>query len=322
MLAPNPGLSPHGNRGFRRVASPGRMSLGVMFPIESFTGDTPAMTDQVELAQVAEQAGFASLGFRDVPLRDPTFGDIGQVFDPWVYMGFLAAQTSRIALLSTSIVLPLRHPIHTAKAAASLDQLTQGRLLLGVASGDRPVEFPAFDVDRERRGELFREQVALLRTYWGRSFPQAASHYGLLEGADVVPKPVASHVPLFVTGFSQSPIEWIAAHADGWMVYPRDAGQQSRVADAWKTAVEAACPGVFKPLLQSYYIDLVAQADAPPTPIHLGHRLGWHALVRHLEQLEGIGVNHVVLNLKYGSRPARAVLEDIGTHVVPRFTGS
>jgi alkanesulfonate monooxygenase SsuD/methylene tetrahydromethanopterin reductase-like flavin-dependent oxidoreductase (luciferase family) len=55
-------------------------------------------------------------------------------------------------------VLPLRHPLHTAKAAASIDQLTGGRLVLGIASGDCPVEFPAFGVDRESRGALFREQ--------------------------------------------------------------------------------------------------------------------------------------------------------------------
>ena len=45
------------------------------------------MRDQVALAQRAERAGFAALWFRDVPLRDPSFGDVGQVFDPWVYLG-------------------------------------------------------------------------------------------------------------------------------------------------------------------------------------------------------------------------------------------
>jgi luciferase-type oxidoreductase len=96
------------------------------------------------LARRAEELGFAALWFRDVPLRDPNFGDIGQVYDPWVYLGWIAAQTRTIALATGSIVLPLRHPLHTAKAAASIDQLTRGRFVLGVASGDRPIEFPAF----------------------------------------------------------------------------------------------------------------------------------------------------------------------------------
>ena len=70
-----------------------------------------------------------------MPLRDPSFGDIGQVYDPWVYLGWIAAQTRTIALATGSIILPLRHPLHTAKASASIDQLSGGRFVLGVASG-------------------------------------------------------------------------------------------------------------------------------------------------------------------------------------------
>lgn len=66
--------------------------------------------------------------------------EAGQVYDPWVWLGWIAAQTSTIALATGSIILPLRHPLHTAKASASVDQLTGGRFVLGVASGDRPVE--------------------------------------------------------------------------------------------------------------------------------------------------------------------------------------
>src|SRR5690349_25044424 len=121
------------------------------------------MRGQERLARHAQDLGFAALWFRDVPLRDPNFGDVGQVYDPWVYLGWIAAQTSAIALATGSIILPLRHPLHTAKAAASLDQLTGGRLVLGVASGDRPVEFPAFGVDFEQRDILFRENLRVIR---------------------------------------------------------------------------------------------------------------------------------------------------------------
>ena len=73
--------------GFRKMFAPGRLTLGVFFPIEAFKGDQPTMRNQERLARRAEELGFAALWFRDVPLRDPTFGDIGQVFDPWVYLG-------------------------------------------------------------------------------------------------------------------------------------------------------------------------------------------------------------------------------------------
>ena len=71
------------------------------------------------LAKLAESLGFSAVWLRDVPFNVPSFGDAGQVFDPFVYLGALAASTRRIALGVASIVLPLRHPAHVAKAAAS-----------------------------------------------------------------------------------------------------------------------------------------------------------------------------------------------------------
>lgn len=96
--------------GFQRTYRQGRLSLGLFFPLEAFTGDMPSMLDQVSLAQRAEKLGFSALWFRDVPLRDPSFGDSGQVFDPWVYLGFMAAHTRSIALGTASVILPIRNP--------------------------------------------------------------------------------------------------------------------------------------------------------------------------------------------------------------------
>src|SRR4029079_1702567 len=118
-----------------------------------------------------------ALWTRDVPLRDPNFGDVGQIYDSWVWLGWIAAQTPTIALATGSIILPLRHPLHTAKAAASVDRLSGRRLVLGVASGDRPVEFPAFGVAFEKRDALFRENLRVLRQVLEEDFPELHSHY-------------------------------------------------------------------------------------------------------------------------------------------------
>lgn len=277
------------------------------------------MHNQVALAQFAEKTGFASLGFRDVPLRDPNFGDVGQVFDPWAYLGYMAAQTTEIALLTASIILPLRHPIHIAKAAASIDQLSNGRLLLGIATGDRLVEFPAFNVDFESRGAMFREEVELLKIYWSEFFPQVSSGFGHLQGADVIPKPVASLVPLLVTGHSQQDLGWIARNADGWMSYPRSIEAQEQIVQRWRDTVEAELPGQYKPFTQSYFIDLVDNPNEAATPIHLGHRLGRNALLVHLRASKRIGVDHLIFNVKYGKRPACEVLQELAEFVLPEF---
>ncbi|MFM0047972.1 LLM class oxidoreductase [Caballeronia grimmiae] len=305
--------------GFQRTYREGRLSLGLFFPLEAFTGDTPSMRNQVSLAQRAEELGFSTLWFRDVPLRDPSFGDSGQVFDSWVYLGFMAAHTRSIALGTAAVILPIRNPLHTAKAATSVDQLSGGRLLLGVASGDRPVEFPAFGVDPEQRGNLFREYLRVFRDVQRSSFVPLTWPGGRLEGADVIPKPTTAEIPFFVTGHSRQTLEWIARSSHGWISYPRAPKVQQMIVEGWRTTVRAECGEVFKPFTQSLYIDLTGNPQTPPRPIHLGFQLGRSALIALLRTLQEVGVNHVIINLKYGQRPADEVIEELGEFVLPDF---
>jgi luciferase-type oxidoreductase len=323
MLTINPRARIDDSRGFRRMFAQGRLSLGIFFPIEAFARDEPTMRDQDRLARRAEELGFAALWTRDVPLRDPSFGDVGQVYDPWVFLGWVAAQTLTIALATGSVILPLRHPLHTAKASASVDRLSGGRMVLGVASGDRAVEFPAFGVDPRERGALFRENLAVLRTVLSEEFPRFESpHYGRMAGtADLVPKPVAA-LPILVTGSSRQSLEWIAQNADGWITYPRPLPQQLEIAARWRATVAAVAPGTFKPLAQSLYVDLTEDPDAPPQPIHLGFRAGRKFLLGFLDALRGGGMNHVILNLKYSARAAGEVLDEIGKEIVPALGAS
>lgn len=152
------------NKGYNSVFRPGGLSLGLVIPLESYTpGPVPEMTRHLERVQLAEELGFAAVWMRDVPFNVPSFGDAGQLYDPFVYLGFLAGRTERIALGVASIILPLRHPAHVAKAAASADLLSGGRLLLGVASGDRPEEYPALNMPFADRGERFRASFEYIR---------------------------------------------------------------------------------------------------------------------------------------------------------------
>jgi luciferase-type oxidoreductase len=322
LLTPNRTARPSDAKGFQRMFAPDRLTVGVFFPIEAFTGDQPTMRNQERLARRAEELGYAALWCRDVPMRDPSFGDVGQVYDPWVYLGWIAAHTTEIALATGALVLTLRHPLHSAKAAASVDRLTGGRLVLGIASGDRPVEFPAFGVDFDQRSALFRENVRVIRTALAEEFPKIESAYGKLAGnADLVPKP-CTPLPLLVTGHSGQTLEWIARNADGWITYPRGLQRQAEVAAHWRAAVGTAAPGAFKPFVQSFYVDLSDDPDAAPSPIHLGFRGGRNFVLRFLEAVRSIGVNHIILNFKYGARDAGEVLEEIGTEILPQLAAS
>lgn len=143
---------------FKRVFQPGKLTFGLIAPFKGYPeSPIPDMTDHRELAEMADNGGISALWLRDVPFYDPNFGDTGQVYDPMVDLGYLAAVTKNIALGTAGIVAPLRDPVLIAKQAASVDQLSKGRLLLGMSSGDRPVEYPAFGYQYANRGERFRE---------------------------------------------------------------------------------------------------------------------------------------------------------------------
>ncbi|MDT0557151.1 LLM class flavin-dependent oxidoreductase [Ichthyenterobacterium sp. W332] len=178
------------NKGFNNTFQPNKLSIGVVVPIENYANSTvPTMQHHLERVKLIETLGFKALWVRDVPFHVPSFGDAGQTYDPFTYLGFLAGQTSKIALGISSIALPLHHPVHTFKSVATIDQLSGGRLILGVASGDRHDEYPAMNVNYEQRGELFRDAFDYMRTVQ-EEFPVLEdNHFGKITGhIDVLPK--------------------------------------------------------------------------------------------------------------------------------------
>ena len=277
------------------------------------------MEHQEQLAKRAEALGFKALWFRDVPFHDPTFGDAGQLYDPWVYMAHIMNHTKEIALATGSIILPLRHPVHTAKSLASLQVLSKGRVLMGIASGDRPNEYPAFDKDLVQKSALFRDSFAYLKALQ-ENFPKHESqHYGKLNGTiDLVPK-YPKHTPMFVTGHSGQHLDWIAENADGWLYYPRDFNFLKRSLQNWNDSLTKT-KQPWKPYMQSLYIDVLKDTKAMPKPIHLGFQSGMDFLVSYLKNLETLGVNHVILNLKYSARPANEIVEELGELLIPNFS--
>lgn len=308
------------NRAFGAVFRPNRLSLGLVVPLEAYaSGPVPTLHRHIERVQLAEALGFPALWLRDVPFNVPSFGDAGQVHDPFVYLGLLSGLTERIALGVASIVLPLRHPAHVAKAAASADVLSGGRLLLGVASGDRPDEYPALDVPFAERGARFRASFDYIRRMADEA-PAFDNPYGSPGGGmDMLPKPARGRLPLLITGGSQQDPDWLARNGDGWMTYPRPVVTQAKVIADWRARIDAA--GVpDKPAMQSLYVDLADDANAAPRPIHLGYRLGVRPLRAHLQALQAIGVNHVALNLRFNQADIETTLKRLADEVLPDFS--
>jgi len=307
------------NQGYNRVFQPNQLSIGLVAPLESHTvSPIPSMERHIERARLAEKAGFSAIWLRDVPFNVPSFGDAGQIFDPFVYLGFLTGQTERIALGIASLILPLRHPAHVAKAAASVDQLSGGRLILGIASGDRPDEYPALNAAYETRGERFRDSFHYIREM-ARKASAFENQYGKTNGEmDLLPKPTAGKIPMLITGGSQQAPQWGARHSDGLITYPRNLDDQANVVNSWRAGIPNAIKAS-KPVMQSLYVDLLADPDAPPRPIHLGFSSGMTFLRTYLKSLEQIGVNHVALNLRFNQADIEETLLYLAEDLLPEF---
>ncbi|WP_299591973.1 LLM class oxidoreductase [uncultured Tateyamaria sp.] len=310
---------PQFNRAYASAFQPGRLTIGLITPLEAcLDGDVPTLERHIERVKMAEALGFSALWLRDVPFHVPSFGDVGQMLDPFVYLGTLAAMTNTIGLGIASTILPLRHPAHVAKGAASVDVLSNGRMLLGVASGDRPEEYPALAMDYDTRGARFRDSVDYIRATFD-SFPNHESGQGRLNGhMDMLPKPTSGRVPMFITGGAQQSPVWGAENGDGWITYPRKLEAQERAVAEYRDRVSAVCD-VSKPVIQSLYVDVMAKSTMPARPIALGYAAGTDFLRDHLKALEAIGVNHVALNLRYNNADIEQTLEQIAKEILPAF---
>jgi luciferase-type oxidoreductase len=273
----------------------------------------PDLSQHRERAELVDRLGFRAIWMRDVPLWLPrTFGDAGQVFDPIAYLGYLAAATHNVLLGTAAIVLPLRHPLLLAKQAATIDVLSGGRLILGVASGDRPQEYPAFGADFEGRGQTYRDSIETLRNTW-------AASTALPANADkVLPAPVDGTIPLVAVGRGQQTTEWAAANMDGYMTYHRPGPMMAGVVNKWNSSTPGDADAT-KPVITTMLVDLDKNPDAKPEPMRFGARLGRHALTDYLRGLQTAGVAHVALNFRPSRRPVEEALTEIAEHVLPDF---
>jgi luciferase-type oxidoreductase len=305
---------------FRQMFAQDRLTLGVFMPIEAFDGDFSKQEEQVRLVKYADTSGFAALWFQDVTLRDPDFGDARTKYDSFVYMTYLMAHTQRIAFATASTVLTHRHPLRLAKEVNTLDQLSHGRFVMGISSGDRPIDFAGYGLDHETRGERFREAFAFYKGITTPPFQGVSSPLGTVPPGEMILQPL-SYVPNLVVGNAQQTVDWIAEHGDGWMYYARPPYMQAHMIGEFRAKVEHYAPGVFKPFAQPLFINLLEDPQAPVTYLRAGFSAGREFLLRYLEELRNAGVNHVVLSIREqeSTRPLAEVYQEIVEEVLPHY---
>ena len=192
-------------------------------------------TDLVGLAVAADQAGFSSLWLGEhlvlpwgYDSEHPTHGDTPaeelrhpriienstELLDPFVALAAAAAVTSRIRLATGIYLLPLRHPLLTARGVASLADLSGGRFMLGVGSGWLQEEFDALDVPFTDRASRYEESLTVLRAaFRGGPFEHAGRHWKF-GPVQISPRPVDT--PIVLGGNSDAALRRAARMADAW----------------------------------------------------------------------------------------------------------
>lgn len=172
-----------------------------------------------EVAVAAERAGFHGMSLSEHPIPGAKWLGAGghQTLDPFVSLGYVAAATERLRLLTYLAVAPYRNPFLLAKSAATLDKLSGGRLTLGLGTGYQKSEFYALGVDIAERNALFDEALAVLPLHWrGEPFSYRGRHF---DAREVIarPRPVQDPIPIWIGGNSRRTLERVAARAQGWM---------------------------------------------------------------------------------------------------------
>jgi len=196
----------------------------------------------------AEAAGLDDLWVSDhvaIP-PDDAEGSNGRYLDPLATLAWLAAKTERIGLGTAVLILPYRPALPTAKAVATIQELSDGRLTLGVGVGWMNAEFRALGIDRGRRGALTDETLDLLRRCFGAPDDVVTQH-----GQPFLFRPRPPRPRILVGGQPPHALARAVRFADGWMPMSADAGRlapairalQRLAEEAGRPTPEVACLG-------------------------------------------------------------------------------
>jgi probable F420-dependent oxidoreductase len=185
-------------------------------------GDPPGA-----VAAAAERVGFDALAVTDHPFPPDQFVRSGghNSFDPFVALSFFAAATTRLRLMTNILVVGYRHPYVAASAAASLDQLSGGRLILGLAAGYLTEEFRVLGATFEGRAERLEAAVLAMRDAWtGQPVGESPAPFEA-DGHVMRPAPWQEPgPPIWIGGNSAAARRRAARVGDGWMPFAASRG--------------------------------------------------------------------------------------------------
>jgi probable F420-dependent oxidoreductase len=253
----------------------------------------------------------------------------GACLEQLTLLTYIAARTTRLRLLSSVMVLPQRPAVLTAKMLASLDALSNGRLIFGVGAGWMREEFEALGAPPfDERGKVTDEYLRAFKELWTSDQPSFQGEYTTFGNIAFAPKPVQQpHPPIWVGGESPAALRRVARVGDAW--YPigsnprhpmENAGQLSQAIDRLRRYTE--------------------EAGRDPSTIELAYSAGWYndreplrspdserrtftgtpeQVAADINEFEALGVRHLIIGLQDGTvEGMQARMERFATEVRPK----
>jgi probable F420-dependent oxidoreductase len=303
------------------------MDWGIHLP---HLGRQATRRNLIEFAQQAEALGFHS-GWVSDHIAWPShleskypYSDDGSFapaptmpwLDPLGSLFFVAACTERLQLGTTVMILGYRPPVLSAKAIASLDHLSEGRVILGVGVGWMREEFEVLGMPFDHRGKRADEQLALFHALFTEDAPSFKGEFYEVPEIGFEPKPFARRVPIWVGGDSEPAYRRVAAFGDAF-----HAAFQSveEVAAGWARVRELAAEAGREPgeLRLSVRLYLDPEGSMPPEKSIAGSP---EQMLDTIGRWRGIGVDHIVLDpvASGGLAGRRAAMERFMVDVAPR----
>lgn len=180
--------------------------------------EMPNARGLVEYGVRVEELGYDSVWVWDHTLLgvEPNF----PIIDSLTVLTGIAARTTRLRIGTGILVLPLRNPVTLAKQLASMDQLSEGRLIMGMASGWYKREFDACGIPFEKRGKIMDENLEIMNRLWREAKVDGHYTYNNLAAAVMYPKPWQQpRMPILIGGYVDKVLQRAAAAGDGWLTY-------------------------------------------------------------------------------------------------------
>ena len=271
------------------------------------------------------------LGYDSVWVMDHLFNngyirerlDDKPYYNPLATLSYLAATTKNVLLGTSVLVLPYHNPIDLAKYTATLDQMSGGRVTLGVGVGAMTEEFSALGISMKRRGSLTNECIAIMKELWTNEDPSYHSRRWNFSDLKFSPKPLQKpHIPIWVGGASPGALQRAATMGDGW--HPSGVTAED-YSISRRNIQELAVAAGRNPESLTWSARVEVEAHGAPSSDRAASRARISAsnvdqMIAGIAAYQTAGVEHIVLALNTGEvARITELMETIAQRVIPEF---